>query len=363
MKKLTALFERRSRWVTRDRARCLRKLNETVCLPALGTRTANRYAGGRTVEALLLDACLILGAPQATALESRSIVNQSGPLVSPAYEVNLQDNLLSIESKQMPWTTMLRAISKKTGIRFHYSIPLEGSVSVSFNALPVRQGLERLFGPEAHFILRYPIGSGPPVEQGRLPLEVWVLGKVAGDIASGTPGRKLAEGVTEIAGSPMANPGTEQEMPEDVLEPIPTPEEIQAAQEEIDTLIDMTRHDDPAQRLQALLSLSGHDKVDAVTVRSTLEAALKDRDANVRGYAVQTLGSHGGSEAIGYLWQALRDPDPAVRIAAIQTAVPTDQGHAFLQAALADKDEHVRSIAVLMQKQEQEPADGSDRAE
>lgn len=359
MIKLTALFERRWRRVTRDRVRCLRQLNETVCLPALGTRTANR--GGRTVQALLLGACLILGAPQATAFENRSIVNQSG--VSPAYEVNLQDNLLSIESKQMPWTTVLRAISKKTGIRFHYSIPLKGSVSVSFNALPVRQGLERLFGPEAHFILRYPIGSGPPVEQGRLPLEVWVLGKVAGDIAGGTPGRKLAEGVTEIAGSPMANPDTEQEMPEDVLEPIPTPEEIQAAQEEIDTLIDLTKHDDPAQRLQALLSLSGHDKVDAVTVRSTLEAALTDRDANVRGYAVQTLASRGGSEAIGYLWQALRDPDPAVRIVAIQTAVPTDQGHAFLQAALEDKDEHVRSIAVLMQKQEQEPSEGSDRAE
>lgn len=134
-----------------------------------------------------------------------------------------------------------------------------------------------------------------------------------------------------------------------------------AVEEEIDTLIGMTKDDDPAERLQALLSLSGHDKVDAVTVQSTLEAALTDRDANVRAYAVQTLASHGGPEAMGYLWQALRDPDPAVRVVAVQTAVPTDQGHAFLQAALSDKDEHVRSIAVLMQKQEQQQSDSSDQ--
>lgn len=363
MKRLTLIFERRSRSVTEDRARCLRHLDETMCPPVFLTATANRHGNGRAIEALLLSACLVLQVPLATALENRSIVNQSGSFVSPAYEVNLQDNLLSIESKQIPWTKVLRAISKKTGLRFHYSIPLESSVTVSFKALPMRQALERLFGPEAHFILRYPIGSGPPVEQGLVPLEVWVLGKVAGDISGGAPERKSAELVTEIKSSPMANPDTEQEMPEDVPESIPTPEEIQAAQEEIDTLIAMTKHDDPAQRLQALLSLSGHDKVDAITVRSSLEAALTDRDANVRGYAVQTLASHGGPEAMGYLWQALRDPDPAVRIIAIQTAVPTDQGHAFLQAALADKDEHVRSIAVLMQKQEQVPSDSSDQAE
>lgn len=354
MKKLTLIFERRSRRVTRDRTRCLRNLNETVCPPVFLTATANRHGNGRAIQALLLGACLVLGAPQATALENRSIVNQSG--VSSAYAVHLYNNLLSIESKQMPWTKVLRAISKKTGIRFHYSIPLEGSVTVSFKALPMRQALERLFGPEAHFILRYPIGSGRPVEQGLVPLEVWVLGKVAGDIAGGTPERKSAELVTEIKGSQMADPDAEQEMPEDAPEPIPTPEEIQAAQEEIDSLIGMTKHDDPSQRLQALLSLSGH--VDAVTVRSSLETALTDRDANVRAYAVQTLASHGGPEAMGYLWQALRDPDPAVRIVAVQTAVPKEQGQAFLQAALSDKDENVRSIAVLMQKQEQEKSDG-----
>lgn len=355
MKGLAPIFEGRSLWVTQARARCLRHFNDAACPPGLVTGTAIRHGGGRISEALLLGACLLLGAPQATALENRSIVNQSGSLVSPTYEVNLQDNLLSIESNQMPWTKVLGAIRKKTGIRFHYSIPLPGSVTVSFKALPMRQALERLFGPEAYFILRYPIGSGSPVEQGLVPLEVWVLGKVAGDIAGGTPERKSAEGATETKSSSMANPDTEPEMPEDVAEPIPTPEEIQAAQDEIDTLIGMTKHDDPAQRLQALLSLSGHDKIDAVTVRSSLETALTDRDANVRTYAVQTLASHGGPEAMGYLWQALRDPDPAVRIVAVQMAVPKEQ--AFLQAALSDKDEHVRSIAVLMQKQEQEPSD------
>lgn len=361
MRRLTPIFEGSSHWVTQDRARCLRHLNETACLPAFLRPTANRHGNGRIIEALLLSACMVLGAPQATALENRSIVHRSGSLVSPSYEVNLQDNLLSIESKQMPWAKVLRAIGEKTGIRIHYSIPLEGSVTVSFKALPMRQALERLFGPEAHLILRYPIGSGRPVERGLLPLEVWVLGKVAGDIAGGTPERKSAEGATETKSSSMANPDTEPEMPEDIAEPIPTPEEIQAAQDEIDTLIGMTKHDDPAQRLQALLSLSGHEKTDAVTVRSSLETALTDRDANVRAYAVQTLASRGGPQAMGYLWQALRDPDPAVRIVAVQMAVPKDQ--AFLQAALSDKDEHVRSVAVLMQKQEKEPSDSSAQAE
>lgn len=48
--------------------------------------------------------------------------------------------------------------------------------------------------------------------------------------------------------------------------------------------------------------------------------ALDDEDPSVRGAALQALVSRGGPEPIEQLWHALQDPDPGVRILAIQGA-------------------------------------------
>jgi HEAT repeat protein len=119
-------------------------------------------------------------------------------------------------------------------------------------------------------------------------------------------------------------------------------------EETIDGLIGMTRDEDPEIRLQALATLSQGAEgsaVDKTTVQSALEAALSDRDAQVRGQALHALVNLVGADALPQLRQALRDPDPGVRILAIESAGSGEQGKALLEEALADKDESVRAVA------------------
>ena len=65
-------------------------------------------------------------------------------------------------------------------------------------------------------------------------------------------------------------------------------------------------------------------------VHNILDAALSD-DPGVRGAALQALVSRGGPEAMGSLWQALEDPDLGVRILAVESVAPGEEGEALLK--------------------------------
>jgi hypothetical protein len=96
--------------------------------------------------------------------------------------VSFRDGLLSVEAKAGTWMQVLNEITEQTGIRFHHSLPFAGSVTMFFANLPVRQAIERLFGPEVDFMCRY---DGTAYSPSSLPKEVWVLGKVQGRGAGG----------------------------------------------------------------------------------------------------------------------------------------------------------------------------------
>ncbi|MGH8533262.1 MAG: HEAT repeat domain-containing protein [Gammaproteobacteria bacterium] len=80
-------------------------------------------------------------------------------------------------------------------------------------------------------------------------------------------------------------------------------------------------------------------------MRSTIEAGLSDKDARVRGQALQALANLVGTEAMPQLWQALRDPHAEVRIRAVENAGSVEQGKALLEEALSDENEVVRAMA------------------
>ncbi|MGH8527445.1 MAG: HEAT repeat domain-containing protein, partial [Gammaproteobacteria bacterium] len=61
--------------------------------------------------------------------------------------------------------------------------------------------------------------------------------------------------------------------------------------------------------------------------------------------------SRGGSEALGLLRQALGDSDPSVRLMAVDSVAPQEQGIALLQEALSDGDEAVRYRAASKLKE------------
>ena len=266
---------------------------------------------------------------------------------SQTLRLRFDDGLLSLHANQRPFAEVLGAIQKETGIRLHYPLPLPGSITESFTAVPIKRALERLLGPEASLMFRYAVADEAPGPLA-VPEEVWVIGTIR---ARDTGGFAAAAEESET------RPGAPVAVPEAAPSPSPTPGETTEDQallpglgdeEAIDGLIGMARDEDPEMRLQALAALSqgtqGSEAGKAI-VQSAIDAALTDKDARVRGQALQALASRGESEAMPHLRQTLRDPDPGVRILAIENAGEGEEGKALLEEALSDEDEAVRAVA------------------
>jgi HEAT repeat protein len=120
-------------------------------------------------------------------------------------------------------------------------------------------------------------------------------------------------------------------------------------QQAVASLLDMTKSDQPAIRSQALRLLHETGYAGEGTVVAALGTALADKE--LRDYAIQALADRGGSDALEYLRQAFRDPDPAVRRLVLESAAPQGQSLPLLREAIADSDEAVRSFAQFWLKQ------------
>lgn len=258
-----------------------------------------------------------------------------------ALQVGFERGLLNISAQRAPWRRVFDQITQKTGIRFHYSAPLAGSVTVSIKPLPFRQALERLLGPGTGLICRY----GGATDSGTTPAfaqEVWILGgkRIARSEALSNDGSQSAKEATSFDSASGAGEGLDEAGAVD----LETGSDSAAARTEIDALVELAGADDPAVRMQAVSALGDRGAADD-TVRATLQAALADEDAGVRGQALQALAIQEGDEAMEHIRQALSDPDPGMRIMAVERVETKDQGIALLQEALADTDETVRSLA------------------
>ncbi len=258
--------------------------------------------------------------------------------------VSLRDGLLSVEAKAGTWRQVLNGISEQTGIRFHHTLPLVGSVTVSFANLPVRQAIERLLPPEADFVFRYQV-----MEYSSEPLtkEVWIVGKVGGDSAARIQGQRDHRLATSV--SQQYPSGKVADMPMDTTE---------VEQHELERLLEMTKSSNATMRVEALSILKESGTGDQEEIRAGLAAALAEQDPKVRNLGVKAIASEGGAEAVGQLARVLHDPDLSVRIAAIESMPLEGEGSALLQEALADPDGIVRSCAQdRLQEAESQRAD------
>jgi hypothetical protein len=271
-------------------------------------------------------------------------------LHSPELSVDFQDGLLRIEATQRSWTEVLDAIRDRTGIRFHVYAPLTGGVTVSVPGLPVQHALKRLFAPEANLVFRYRESALRPSAP---PQDVWVLGTGRDDAPEAL--QTTSDSGQKTRGSQAAVPflisGSAIERGQDTGAAAAEDAQNQLDLHDplvIDHLVEMAHNADPATRVWALSHLVGSGPEHDGSVEVALDAALTDSDAGVRGFAVQASASRSGPEAMAHLWYAVRDPDPEVRMRAIDSVVPAnEQGMALLQAALADADETVRSLAAF----------------
>jgi HEAT repeats len=240
--------------------------------------------------------------------------------------VTLKNGRLSIGAKQASWQELLKQIHYKTGIPIHCAIPLQGSVTVSFSELPVQEAVERLFGPGADFVFRYPKRTSPTLAA---PQEVWVTGSF------------LGHDVQAIQATASKSKNT------------PKPQEAgRQDAKSIDDLLNKVQNEENAEeRTQALASLSGQDKADEGAYKLALDAALSDKDASVREYAVQALANQPGQKAMEQMRQALQDKAPGVRIKAAESVVLNDQGLALLEEVRNTKDELLQAIVTDRIKQ------------
>ncbi|MGH8531166.1 MAG: HEAT repeat domain-containing protein [Gammaproteobacteria bacterium] len=309
-------------------------LSKTLRIESQGRRSI-------AIGAMLVTAWL------STATASANEATKSMTPESQTLRLRFNDGLLSLHANQHSYAEVLGAIQKETGILLHYSLPLSRSITESFTALPVKLALERLFGPEASFIFRYPVADEAPGPLA-VPKEVWVIGTIR---AIGAGGLAAAAQENEThAPAPVAAP---EAPPDPAAAPAMTAEDQALLpglgdEDAIDGLIGMARDEDPEMRLQALAMLSQGaqgSEADKAIVQSAIDAALTDQDAGVRGQAFQALASRGGAEGMWHLRQALRDPDPGVRILALENAGSGEQGKALLEEALSDEDESVRAVA------------------
>jgi hypothetical protein len=265
----------------------------------------------------------------------------------------------------VPWEAVLKDLEREMGIVIRVRGPLTGTLTQEFEAVPLEQGLRRLFR-DANIQFFYAAGEPQDASTGRL-IGLWLFPKerstqeAVGSMANtakaipqeAVPAAEkdgLAGRLTALHG--IAQQDDLEALRQAAFDPDQT---IQLAalrflaernqQEATVVLVDATKSDEPERRLQALALLHQTGYADEMTVVAALGEALADADASVKLYAIQGLAERRGSDAIGSLRHALRDPDPSVRMIVIDGLVPEGQGLALLQEALSDEDETLRSAA------------------
>jgi hypothetical protein len=311
---------------------------------------------------------------------------------APGIEVHVRHGLLTVHLQQAPWARVLQVLERHTGVQFVVRGALPGTVTQAFEALPLEQGLRRLFhaanvffvyapgGPagavaatlrqvwlapreervgEAQPILPTPTGRSSPTPPEAAGAVAQTAQAPAGEEGSATEGEPLAEQdqETRLSGlHALAQQGQVAALQQAVFDPDQTIQatavELLAEQDHrgaVALLVGATSSAEPERRLQALHLLT--TQADERTVLGTLGEALADVDVAVKRYAMQALAERGGSEAWQLLRETLRDPDPAVRMAVLESVGPLASGPQLVQEALADEDADVRAIATFWREQ------------
>lgn len=283
--------------------------------------------------------------------------------------IHVHDGRLSVRLRHAPWAAVLPALVRHMGIRITATEPLTGTVTHEFAALPLEQGLRRLFRDVNLLMLFTVNGSAVTVTH------VWLFPKAEQGTgppgatgAHGPPAKGLPEPARETPTVEAATGGAHAERLQ-TLHVSAQQGDVQAVQQALfdpdpliqgtaftlvaeqdpqgatAALLDLMASAPPEQRGRALQLLHQSGAVDEETVLAALRTALADADATVKGYAIQALAERGGAEALADLHQAFRDPDPAIRRLVLESVIRLEEGLPLVQEALADAEESIRARA------------------
>lgn len=278
--------------------------------------------------------------------------------------IEYKQGRVSVVAEAIPLAQVLREVAQRAGIEILGSEKLQESISVSFSSLSIREALQKLLVSVNHLVI-----EDKPPQGGTKPMRVLIVGRRSeASLQSAQPEAiRNEEELSEVvnpekaqkeyekrlkAVEASAQAGDEQALRQALLDSEPLVQaralELLAAhdREKIAAhLIDLTKTSQPQTRIQALHLLSESELADEETIVSSLGDALVATDENVKAYAIEALAKRDGPEAMTYLQQAFRDPDPKIRRMVVENAAPQDAQGVLLQEARWDPDETVRSFA------------------
>jgi HEAT repeats len=255
--------------------------------------------------------------------------------------IRLRGGRLTVKVRNAPWRTVLNELERQTGIEVAVKGLFEGELTDEFETSSLEAGLRRLFRG-VDVILFY--ADNVRGEESKAVMRAWLFPK---GVASGrhSPARAApAAPAEDLIGSPEA---LERALVDSDVESQTRALQLLTEREGprvVDRLLKMTSSKEPMTRLQALTLLS-QSPADETTVLSALRAALADGHEVVKEYAIGALANQGGSQAMVYLQQALRDPDPKVRLMILENVGQHALAHPLLREALSDSDDAVRELA------------------
>jgi HEAT repeat protein len=255
---------------------------------------------------------------------------------------------LTVESQDVPLSTLLRAIGEEAGFEVTIEGDLDTLIDHSFSEVPLLQGLRRLLDRHSFLmffdesenlrelrILAAVEGGGeqpfqPSVsieaDPSQAELEIWILDKLT------SPQRDTR--IVAVRRLVRLEPGASVNIAARILESEP----------------------DPIVRGQTVATLG---KIGGDQVPRLLDSALTDEQASVRKHAIRAWQAVGAEKAITALGRVVtEDPDREVRLMALQALIEinNDSSRDYLLLATTDHDESIRQTARQALEANQNPA-------
>ncbi|MDO9311039.1 MAG: HEAT repeat domain-containing protein [Nitrosomonas sp.] len=113
----------------------------------------------------------------------------------------------------------------------------------------------------------------------------------------------------------------------------------------VDKIINLAASGNPEERISALSHLAEKRPIDAGIVQKILQAAILDKDSNVRGQAVYAIAKQACEDLPLVLEQAMQDSELSVRLMAVDSLGTDDRSIVLLKQAKEDEEEAIRDLA------------------
>ena len=265
---------------------------------------------------------MLLLAPTARAAES---VTVRQPVIRVEHTDNGKAGWI-LEAERAPLAQVLAEVGTKGGMKIHFSVLPQDTVTATCAGDTVEQIVRCLLGADVDLVMRTaapkPVASGTEASGGQ---ELWILGS---SYAKGRSESRAAPDCGAAEGTVDGKAMAKAENRSKLLDTAASARDAKARAKALSRLISEAPRGDPE-------------------VRAGLERALTDQNGDVRAQAVYGLALRVGPEAAPLLQDALRDADPSVRLMAVGSAWNDETGAALLRAAATDPDETVRTLAAL----------------